>query len=407
MGFSQTVEEDSMDHRDALPAEHRFGVIDIHMHPTLKTFMLGKNMMARHYPPGFFFPLTMRTDLDALLAGGVKAFFSTVYIVEKDFLTDVWPIRMVQRVLPRVRHVFSGDPFERAWECLDHQDECIRQINARRGPVLAVARSVEEMLEIIASGRIAVLLSVEGAHHLSGNLENLDKLHRRGVCHMIVPHLYPNEACWNVDAFPDDVNWLRRLGCFRQEIRLDSGLTDFGRALVERMFDLGIIVDVTHATPRCRKEVYDIQRGHAKRRPVIFSHIGLHALCAHPMNPTDDEIRTIADTGGVIGLIAMSYYLSKPIRKDGLNVILESIDHLIRCGGEDVVAFGSDFDGFTGPPPDFKSPRDYAVLRERLLKKYSEDQVEKFFSRNVLRVLREGWTPPVTASAPVAEVAQP
>ncbi|HOQ89602.1 MAG TPA: membrane dipeptidase, partial [Candidatus Hydrogenedentes bacterium] len=135
--------------------------------------------------------------------------------------------------------------------------------------------------------------------------------------------------------------------------------------------------------------------------------VGLHALCAHPMNPTDDEIRTIADTGGVIGLIAMSYYLSKPIRKDGLNVILESIDHLIRCGGEDVVAFGSDFDGFTGPPPDFKSPRDYAVLRERLLKKYSEDQVEKFFSRNVLRVLREGWTPPVTASAPVAEVAQP
>ncbi|HOV61638.1 MAG TPA: membrane dipeptidase [Candidatus Hydrogenedentes bacterium] len=388
-----------MNEAHALPSEHRFGVIDLHMHPTLKTFMLGKDMMARHHPPGFFFPLTMRTDLDALLAGGVKAFLSTIYIVEKDFLTDVWPLRMVQRVLPRVRHVFSGDPFERAWECLDHQDECIRQVNARRGPTLAVARSVDEMLQVIASGRIAILLSVEGAHHLSGNLEHLEKLHQRGVCHMIIPHLYPNEACWNVDAFPDDVNWLRRLGCFRQEIRMDSGLTDFGRAVVDRMFDLGMIVDVTHATPRCRQEVYERQRNHPKRRPVIFSHVGIHAMCPHPMNPTDEEIRTIADTGGVIGLIAMAYYLSRPVRKDGLNAIIESIDHMVRCGGEEVVAFGSDFDGFTGPPPDFKSPRDYAVLRDRLLKKYTERQVEKFLNGNALRVLREGWTPPVNATA--------
>lgn len=385
-----------------LPAEYRFGVIDLHMHPTLKTFMLGMNMMARHHPPGFFFPLTMRNDLDALLTGGVRAFFSTIYIVEKNFLTDVWPIRMVQRLLPRAHHVFSGDPFERAWECLDHQDAWIREINARRGPTLAVARSVDEMLQIIGSGRIAVLLSVEGAHHLSGSLERLEKLHQRGVCHMIIPHLYPNEACWNVDAFPDDVNWLRRLGCFRQEIRMDSGLTDFGRELVDRMFDLGMIVDVTHATPKCRQEVYERQRSHPKRRPVIFSHVGLYAMCPHPMNPTDEEIRTIADTGGVIGLIAMSYYLSKPMRKDGLNAIMESIDHIIQCGGEDVVAFGSDFDGFTGPPPDYKSPRDYAVLRERMLKKYSERQVEKFLNGNALRVLREGWTPSAGAAATAA-----
>ena len=95
----------------------------------------------------------------------------------------------------------------------------------------------------------------------------------------------------------------------------------------------------------------------------------------------------------------MAYYLSRPMRKDGLNAIIESIDHMVRCGGEEVVAFGSDFDGFTGPPPDFKSPRDYAVLRDRLLKKYTERQVEKFLNGNALRVLREGWTPPVNATA--------
>ena len=371
-------------------ANLKHGVIDIHMHPTLKSFMLGKDFDSRHHPPGFFFPLTMRTDLDALLSGGVKAFFSTIYMVEHDFLKDVWPIRLVSKVHPRLRHIF-GTPADRlVMECLDHQDAFVKKANEGRGEVISVARTYPDMQRIMGEGKIAVLCSVEGAHHLNGNLENVQKFYDRGVCHMIIPHLYPNEACWNVDCFEDKV-LLKKLGCFSQDIQMETGLTDFGRELVDLMCDIGMIVDMTHATPQCRAEILERMRNHPKKRPLIMSHVGLHEFMPHPMNPTAAEIRAIADTGGVIGIIAMSYYLTKPEKKDCLETIIKMIDFMIEHGGEEVVAFGSDFDGFTAPPRDFKSPRDYSRIRDMLLRKYRPEQVDKFFSGNADRVLREGW----------------
>lgn len=374
----------------AAAVNSRFGVIDMHMHPTLKTFMLGKNFLKRHRPPGCWFPLTMRVDLDALLAGGVKAFFSVTYMVERDFLGDVWPLRGLRRIMPRLNHIFTEAPDRLVLECLDHQEALLRQANQARGPVIETARSFSHMQRIMDEGRIAVLNSVEGAHHLNGNLDNLNAFFERGVCHMIVPHLYPNEACWNVDAFPE-LPALRKIGCFRQHIQMETGLTDFGRELVDRMFELGMLVDMCHATPTCRAEILERARNHPARRPVVMSHVGVHELAPYPMNPTPEEIRAIADTGGVIGIIAMAYWLKKPEQAMGLDIILDTVAHLIQHGGDDVVAFGSDFDGFTGPPKDFKSPRDYPVLRERLLDTYGEERAAKFLNGNVCRVLQQGW----------------
>ena len=366
------------------------GVIDMHMHPTLKTFMLGKNFLKRHRPPGFMFPLTLRTDLDALIAGGVKAFFSVIYMVEQDFLEDVWPLRYVRHVLPRVNHIFREAPDKLAFECIKHQEAIFEQANAARGPVIETAHSYSELLRIMAEGKIAVLLSIEGAHHLNGNLDNIEKFFNHGVCHMIVPHLYPNEACENVDAFPD-LKALRKLGCFHKTVNLESGLTPFGCDVVDRMLDIGMVVDMCHGTPQCRAEILERARNHPKKRPIVMSHVGVHELMPHPMNPTPKDIHDIAETGGVIGIIAMSHWLKHPEQRDGLEVMLESVECLIKYGGDDVVAFGSDFDGFTGPPRDFKSPRDYETLRQLLLVRYGEDRAAKFLGSNVERVLRMGW----------------
>ena len=71
-------------------------------------------------------------------------------------------------------------------------------------------------------------------------------------------------------------------------------------------------------------------RNHPKKRPLIMSHVGLHEFMPHPMNPTAAEIRAIADTGGVIGIIAMSYYLTKPEKKDCLETIIKMIDFMIE-----------------------------------------------------------------------------
>lgn len=366
------------------------GVVDMHMHPTLKTFMLGKNFLKRHYPPGFMFPLTLRTDLDALIAGGVKAFFSVLYMPERDFLEDIWPLRGIRWCVPGVKRVFKGELDQLVFDCIDHQEAVFRQVNEMRGPTIETARSFSELQRIMGEGKIAVLLSVEGAHHLNGKVENVDAFFEQGICHLIVAHLYPNEACTNVDAFPE-LKALRKIGCLTKKPDLDSGLSPFGCEVVDRMFDLGMLVDMCHATPTCRTEILARARNHAARRPVVMSHVGVHELAPHPMNPTPKEIHDIADTGGVIGIIAMSYWLKQPPQRKGLDVILETVEYLIKHGSDDVVAFGSDFDGFTGPPCDFKSPRDYETLRQLVRIRYGEDRAAKFLSGNVERVLRMGW----------------
>lgn len=366
------------------------GVFDMHMHPTLKSFMLGKKFLKPHHPPAGFFPLTMRTDLDALLAGGVKAFFSTVYMVERDFLEDIWPLRYVRWLLPRLNHILRTPPDALVLECLDHQEAVFEKANVRRGPVIETALSYSEMKRIMAEGKIAVLRSVEGAHHLNGRVENVDLFFEHGVCHMIVPHLYPNEACENVDAFPD-LTALRKIGCFHKRFNMDTGLTDFGCEVVDRMLEVGMLVDMCHATPRCRTEILERARNHPVKRPIVMSHVGVHQLAPYPMNPDPKEIHDIAETGGVIGIIAMGHWLKKPEPRDGLEAVLQTVDHLIEYGGDEVVAFGSDFDGFTGPPRDFKSPRDYATLRTLLRVRYGEERAAKFLSGNVERALQLGW----------------
>lgn len=367
-----------------------FGVFDLHMHPTLKTFMLGRHFSRRHYPPGFWFPLTLRSDVHSLIAGGVRAFLCATYIVENEFLSDAWPLRGVRCILPRVNHVFSGAPDVLAMECMDHQEAIFNEVNQKFGLTIETAKSYTDMQRIIREGRIAVLNSLEGAHHLNGKLENVEVFYDRGVCHMVIAHLYPNEACWNVDSFVA-LKPLQKIGCFKQTICLDTGLTDFGRELVDRMWDMGMIVDMTHATPKCRREILERGRAHPKKRPVIMSHVGVHELSPYNMNPEPDEIRAIADSGGVIGMISMSFWLRRPEHRDGIRLILETIDHLVKHGGDEVVAFGSDFDGFTAPPPNFKSPRDYVRIREAVIRKYGEQRAACFLNGNAERVIRLGW----------------
>jgi len=364
-------------------------VIDLHAHPTLKTFMMYRHFWSTHNPPGFMFPPCMRTDLDALIAGGVKAQLVAVYAVERGWVPDVWPLKFVKMIHPRVRHILDTEPDEITRQYLDHLHEVVAETKRRKGDVLDIAMSYDDMQRIMGEGKLALVHSIEGAHHLNGKLEFVDELHERGVAHMIIAHMYENEAGHCSNAIPPTpLHWI---GCFTQKFDPTIGITDWGRDLVTKMWDIGMVVDLTHATPQFRRDVYEMARESSIKRPVIFSHVGMHEFCPADINPTPEDIRAVADTGGVIGIIAMTHWLKKPEVRDGKDIVLASVDHIIQHGGEDCVAFGSDFDGFTGPPRDWKSPRDYNNVRAWLLEKYTPEQVDKFLHGNADRVLREGW----------------
>ena len=157
------------------------------------------------------------------------------------------------------------------------------------------------------------------------------------------------------------------------------------------MFELGIVVDMSHTTPPARKDILDLPN--ERKRPIVFSHVGTHMLRNDPKNPTPDEIRRIADTGGVVGVIFYNYWLTSGEYKksDDLRYIVETVKHLVNTGGEECVAFGSDHDGLTDPPDVLRSPSNWPNLRSELQKHFSAKQVDKFLGGNLMRVLRTGW----------------
>lgn len=365
-------------------------VVDLHTHPSLKTYLFFRSFWKRHRPPGFMFPPCMRTDLDALMAGGVAAFLSAVYVVEQTILQDAPPLRWLQHLVPRLKRTLNDPPDEMAWLNLDLIEAQIAETRRRRGPVIEIAKGRGDLERLLSEGTLCMLHSLEGAHHLNGDLDNVQRFFDRGVCHLILPHFYENPACGCVDPIPSGL-FLRKFGWMNWPRDLDTGLTDWGRELLDRMWSLGMIADLTHATPRCRQEAYRHAGERGRPRPIIMSHVGVHALAPYPMNPGPEDIRAIAETGGVVGIIFMRFWLSHPEQPEAAPLILKTIDHLVEHGGDDCVAFGSDFDGFTDVPRDFKSPRDYNRLRTLLSDRYGHARAEKFLSGNALRVLRTGW----------------
>ena len=170
---------------------------------------------------------------------------------------------------------------------------------------------------------------------------------------------------------------------------LDKGLGPIGPAVIEEMLRIGMIIDLTHCTPKARREIYDLC---GTRRPLMFSHVGVQPLADDPMSPTEDEIRHIADTGGVIAVIFMNYWLGEHDKKNGLDSIVATVKHIAEIGGIGAVAFGSDFDGFTDPPDDIKDVSQMPRLTSKLLDAgFSETDVEKILGKNMERVLRSGW----------------
>jgi membrane dipeptidase len=186
-----------------------------------------------------------------------------------------------------------------------------------------------------------------------------------------------------------------------RELDLTRGLTSLGCAVVERMFELGMIVDVTHCTPAARRQVYQFADRAGVSSRVVATHVGAFEINPTPYNLEDWEIRWFADRGGIVGVIFMNYWLAPWQKGIGLDLIARTIEHMVQVAGGTTahVALGSDFDGFTDPPDDLNTAAELPRLTQRLLasmwsiqgRKYSDQEIENILGKNALRVLHEGW----------------
>ena len=218
-------------------------------------------------------------------------------------------------------------------------------------------RELQAVLDA-GGGRLAALLATEGLHPLEGRLENLDRLYDAGFRMAGLTHFFDNEVGGSAHGMAK------------------GGLTPFGKAVVRKLEQKKILVDLAHASPRVVDDVLAMAR-----RPVIVSHTGVQATCPGPRNLGDDHLERVAATGGVIGI---GYFPGAVCGVD-VSAIVRAIRHAVSVAGIGHVALGSDFDGATRTTFDATG---LPVLTDALLRAgFDEQQIAALMGGNVLRVL--------------------
>ena len=248
--------------------------------------------------------------------------------------------------------------------------EKLQDFAAKSGGQLRLITTPSDIDRLLADRKNGVsvvggMLSIEGLHDLEGKIENLDVLYATGFRMAGLTHFFDNDVAGSMHGVGK------------------GGLTPLGRQAVSRMEALGMIVDLAHASHATVADVLAIAT-----RPVVFSHGGVQATCKVNRNLTDDEVRGVARTGGVIGI----GYWQGAICSTKPEGVARAVAHIRDLVGIDHVGLGSDFDGST--TTGFDASQVVAVTQALLDGGFSEPEIRKVMGGNVLRVLRAGIAPP-------------
>ncbi|MFQ3580378.1 MAG: dipeptidase [Chloracidobacterium sp.] len=243
-----------------------------------------------------------------------------------------------------------------------YQCQRLEAAAARSGGQLTLIRNQAELRDFLARRAanpklVGALLGVEGAHALDGDLTNLDRLYAAGVRMMAPTHFFDNE--WGGSAH----------GLAK------GGLTDLGRELIRRMEQKSMVVDLAHASPAVIDDVLAMAT-----RPVVISHTGVRGTCGGLRNITDDQLRGIARTGGVVGI---GYFFAAVCGQDARS-IARAMRYAANVAGVEHVALGSDYDGAVSVPFDTAH---LAEITDALLEEgFSEQEIALMMGGNVQRV---------------------
>jgi microsomal dipeptidase-like Zn-dependent dipeptidase len=213
----------------------------------------------------------------------------------------------------------------------------------------------------VGKTRVGGLLSIEGLQNMEGQLANIDKLHAAGFRMAGLAHFFDNELAGSMHG------------------TAKGGLTPLGRQTVRRMEQLGMIVDIAHASHQSVAEILKMAK-----RPVVSSHGGVQAVCKVNRNLTDAEIRGVAKTGGVIGI----GYWDAAICGTEPAKVAAAIAHVRDLVGIDHVGLGSDFDGAV--TTGFDTANLVYVTQALVDRGFTPAEIRKVMGGNVLRVLRSG-----------------
>ena len=287
---------------------------------------------------------------------------------------------------------------------------------ARRAPIrMTIVKTPGELERAVKAKKLASMIGVEGGHMIEDKIENLDNLYVRGARYMTLT--WNNSTSWATSAADETT---------KGDSLPHKGLTDFGKKIVERMNELGMIVDVSHVG---EQTFWDVIKTTTK--PIIASHSCVWNLCPHRRNLKDDQIKAIAKNGGVIHLnfypgfidsnyakkaadfvrrhqteidslindkvqpnyaqmmIAEKYASEGESYRPPISMLLDHLDYIVKMIGVDYVGLGSDFDGIEVPPKELNGVQDFPLITKALLERgYKKKEIKKILGENFIRVFK-------------------
>lgn len=242
----------------------------------------------------------------------------------------------------------------------------IEEIVSRNKDYIAIARTPNELWMHKHQGLKSIMLGIENGLALEGKLENLQHFADRGVVYITLCHNGDNDICDSARGS-----------------NTHNGVSAFGEQVIREMNRLGILVDLSHGGEKSFYDALDISS-----RPIVCSHSSSRALCDHPRNLTDDQMRALAAKGGVAQTTIYHGFL----KKDGEATILDvmaHLDHAIDVMGIDHVGLGTDFDGDGGVRGLADSSELINFTRQLLARRYSEQDIQKIWGGNFMRVMAQ------------------
>lgn len=240
----------------------------------------------------------------------------------------------------------------------------IEEIVASKPEYLSIARTPSDLYLDKRKGRKSIMLGIENGLALEHDLRNLHHFAQRGIVYITLCHNGDNDIC-------DSAR-----GC-----NTHNGVSQFGEKVIQEMNRLGIMVDMSHAGEKSFYDALDISS-----QPIVCSHSNCRALCDHPRNLTDDQLRRLAAKGGVAHTTFYHGFLQKTGEADILDGI-RHLEHAIKVMGIDHVGIGTDFDG-DGGVCGMRDASDIQQFTLQLLRRrYSEDDIAKIWGGNWIRVM--------------------
>lgn len=319
-------------------------IIDLHLDTFIPVRLWGYDLFRANRPPfgGHFFG---HLDLPRLIDGGLDGGMWS--ITTNPFRSARGRLRTFQRNLTRFRSLVEGSDGR-----------------------LAFARTRSEYDAVRKTGAHAVMLAIQGGNALEAADEGPAAVPDRLLTRVTLVHL--TNARFGATSSP------------AHALRRRKGLDPRGRRFVEQCNAERVFVDLAHIHP---EPFWDAVDAHDKGQPLIVTHTGVDGVRPHWRNLDDRQLRAVADTGGVIGVMAHRGFLRRKGGPPTGAMLVEHMEHVIDVAGEDAVALGTDYDGAISPPVDMKSgevayPR---LIQHMLDRGWSEARIRKALGLNFLR----------------------